>query len=103
MRHHSHFLLDLLVGVLGLVKETVHNALAEVAILLVIIHLKDLFECALVEDFLIIRKLGWALLDLDSDIRPRNFRPWGKKHLPARPFWYRLVPWLCMCVRGADA
>lgn len=55
-----------------MVEETVHNALAEVTILLVIVHLKDLFECALVEDFLIIREFGRALLGLDSDVRPRN-------------------------------
>ena len=73
----------LLEGVLGLVKETVHDALAEVAVLLIIIHLKDLFECALVEDFLVIRELGRAL---DSDVRPRNLRARAKKYLPTRPF-----------------
>ena len=91
--------LNLFEGNLGLVEETVHNALAEVTILLVIVHLKDLFECALVEDFLIIRELGWALIGLNSNVRPRNLCPRGKRYLQARPFWYRLVPWLCMCVR----
>ena len=60
-RENSHFLLDLLESALGLVKETINDALAEIPVLLVIVHFEDLFECALVEDRAVVGKLGGAL------------------------------------------
>jgi hypothetical protein len=88
---NSQLLLHFLEGVFSLLEESIDDALAEIAVFLVIIHLKDLFECALIEDLLVIRQLGRALLGLVSSVHEAQLKI-NQQHLPTRSSWYRLAP-----------
>lgn len=71
---NSQLLLHFLEGVFSLLEESIDDALAEIAVFLVIIHLKDLFECALIEDLLVIRQLGRTLLGQSRQSMKHNLK-----------------------------
>jgi len=76
---------------MGLLKETIDDTLAEITVL-VIIHLQDLLESALIDEVLDIRELGGSTLGLE--IWSASDRP-GQGYrccIPPRPWWSQSGP-----------